>query len=89
MSKAVAPKRTRRMKAQRPSIYACGCLDKINEALKSRNTVVETCLTFNFTTGVQGEGLLLQTRKRDPKKPGKPLKVGPNYCPWCGVKYGQ
>jgi len=83
-----AEKRTKRMKS-RPSIYACGCLDKVNKALAARNTVVETCFTMNFATGEQGEAILLQTAKVDPKKREKPLKVETNYCPWCGVKYAS
>lgn len=86
---SAARKRTRVMKALRPSIYACGCLDAVNQQLATRNTRVETCFTMNFTTGTQGEALLLHTAKCNPKKPGKALKVSPNYCPWCGVKYGQ
>lgn len=79
-------KSPRRVKS-RPSIYACGCLDKVNKALAARNTAVETCFTMNFTTGRQGEALLLHTAKCDPSKREKPLKVEVNYCPWCGVRY--
>lgn len=81
-----AEKRSKRMKS-RPSIYTCGCLDKVNKALAERNTVVETCFTMNFTTGKQGEALLLHTGKVDPRKRDKPLKVEVNFCPWCGVRY--
>jgi len=71
----------------KPDIHACGCLDQVNKALAARNTYVETCFTMSFSTAEQGEALLLQTAKVDPRKRGKPLKVEVHYCPWCGVKY--
>lgn len=74
-------------KRTRPSIYACGCLDKANKALVPHNTVVVTCYTMDFVTGKQGESLLLHTSKLDSKNRKKALTLYINYCPWCGVKY--
>jgi hypothetical protein len=74
------------MKASQ-AIYACGCLDKLNEQLAAHNTVVETGFWMNFTTGRQGEGLMIATCKKDPKKRGRALKVDAKFCPWCGIKY--
>jgi len=86
MSDPTQTSRSRKAKA-RPSIYACGCLDKVNKALAEKNTQVDTCFTMNFTTGEQGEALMLSSSKVDPKKRGKALRVETNYCPWCGAKY--
>jgi len=72
----------------RPSIYACGCLAKVQKALETRNTAVATCLTMNFTTGEQGEALMLEVEKISQKGP-KPVKVEANFCPWCGKCYQQ
>lgn len=76
---------SRKMKS-RPSIYACGCLDKVQKALELRNTGISTCLTMNFGTGEQGEALMLEVKKINPRGP-KACKVETNFCPWCGVSY--
>lgn len=76
---------SKKLKA-RPSIYACGCLDKVNEALKARNTAVVPAFTMNFHTNEQGEAVMLEVEKINPRGP-KVCKVETNFCPWCGVSY--
>jgi len=84
--KTTTPKKSARAKRRR-SVMDCGCVKKIDKGLASHNTAIEVGFTMNFTTGTQGDCLLIQTRKVDPKKRGRPRPLFACYCPFCGTKY--
>jgi hypothetical protein len=67
----------------------CECIKKANKELAARNTVLETVSVIDkefFAKKVlrTKEKLFVPTKKLDPKKREKPLKVFMNFCPFCG-----
>lgn len=63
----------------------CDCIKKANDKLAAYNTVIDTRLAMNISTGVSREVLCIPTRKIKPR--GKPaMQPFINYCPMCGEK---
>ena len=66
----------------------CTCIETVNAKLATRNTRLSQAWKISGET--KDEGLMLETEQIETGR-GKPKAVSIflNYCPFCGVKYGE
>jgi hypothetical protein len=76
---------TKGKKASEPK--DCGCIDKLNAALKERNAKVVCMTLFDFSANtISTSGASIQLEKLDAKKRSKLPTFFCRYCPVCGKK---
>jgi hypothetical protein len=63
--------------------YGCDCIDKSEAALAKHNTELD--VTYYF--GGRAPTVTLATHLIEKKRGARPMKVIPNYCPFCGNRY--
>lgn len=63
----------------------CGCIEKVNELLGAYNTE----LNLPLCTSSGRTRPLIETRKRDSSKRGKPKSLFASFCPFCGGEYAD
>lgn len=71
-------------------LQTCGCLSKVNAALKKKgeNTRVDSVLIFAVGTGLSVSIPRLATIKAE-KSRKRMRTIVPAYCPFCGKKYPE
>jgi hypothetical protein len=80
---AVAAKK----KAKPEEVTDCGCIDKLNAALKERNAKVSCEMLFDFNAGtIRASGASIRLEKLDSKKRSTLPVFLCRYCPVCGKK---
>lgn len=65
----------------------CGCLKRLNEALKDRNTKLSVSFCLSRDLSEADTTLMIQTEKIDRHSRVKAISVIPTFCPFCGEKY--
>lgn len=65
----------------------CGCMKRINENLKERNTKLSTGFCLSKDLGSADLLLIIQTEKLDKRSRVKPVTVIPTFCPFCAERY--